>query len=407
MKYVIVVPDGSADNEIASIGGRTPLAAAKKPFINELAKVSTIGTVRTIPVGLSPGSDVGNLSLMGYDPLTQMPGRSPLEVNSMGIDMADGDVAYRANFITVSGDGAYEDMTILNHDAGVITTEESRDLIDALNERFATEKARFYTGTQYRHCLLVHGGSTNSKTVPPHDHLDQRVGDWLPTGDCSEELRRMMRESYDIMNDHPVNRARRAKGLPPANSLWIWGQGKRPDLEDFNKKYGVKGAVISAIDLIKGIAMYAGLDILPVEGITGTIDTNYEGKAQAALEALAGDKTFVYVHVEGPDECSHEGNLENKMRCISYIDQRIIRPVVEGLRAAGEDFRLLVVPDHRTPLAIRTHSSDPVPFVLYDSTNELPRDESKSFDERSAAPFRHYEVAAKLINGFFGKQSKS
>ncbi|MDY6037847.1 MAG: cofactor-independent phosphoglycerate mutase [Eubacterium sp.] len=406
MKYLIVVPDGSADDEVASLGGKTPLEVSNIPNINELAQKSIVGMVRTIPPGIAPGSDAANLGLMGYDARTDLAGRSPLEVISIGIEMEPSDVAFRANFITVKGDCKYEDMTIINHDAGCISSEESDKLIRALNEEFESERIKYYTGTQYRHCLLVHGGRTDYVTVPPHDHLDKRVGDWLPQGEDADFLIDMMRRSYDIMNEHPVNRRRREQGMPPANSLWIWGQGKRPNLMDFGEKYGVKGSVISAIDLIRGIAMYAGLGTVIVPGATGSLDTNYEGKAEAALNLFDSGNDFVYVHVEGPDESSHAGSLEDKIKCIENIDSRIVKPIVEGLRERGEEFRVLIAPDHRTPLAIRTHSSDPVPFVLYDSRHELKRDESKAFNEHSAAATGVYvDEAFKLTDIFFEKRS--
>ena len=404
MKYLIVVPDGSGDDEIASLGGKTPLEVSNIPNINKLASKALVGMVRTIPPGIPPGSDAANLGLMGYDARTDLAGRSPLEVISIGIDMEPDDVAFRTNFITVSGDGKYEDMTIVNHDAGCISSEESAELIEALNKEFGSDKLRYYTGTQYRHCLLVHGGRTDYETVPPHDHLDKRVGDWLPKGEDAEFLIDMMRRSYEIMNEHPVNQKRREQGLPPANSIWIWGQGKRPNLVNFEDKYSVKGSVISAIDLIRGIAMYAGLGTIIVPGATGSLDTNYEGKAQAALDLFDGGNDFVYVHVEGPDESSHAGSLEDKIACIENIDSRIVKPIIEGLRERGEDFRVLIAPDHRTALAIRTHSSDPVPFVIYDSRNELPEDESKQFNERAAIATGVYvDEAFKLTDILFEK----
>ena len=404
MKYLIVVPDGSGDDEIASLGGKTPLEVSNIPNIDKLASKALVGMVRTIPPGIPPGSDAANLGLMGYDARTDLAGRSPLEVISIGIDMEPDDVAFRTNFITVSGDGKYEDMTIVNHDAGCISSEESAELIEALNKEFGSDKLRYYTGTQYRHCLLVHGGRTDYETVPPHDHLDKRVGDWLPKGEDAEFLIDMMRRSYDIMNEHPVNQKRREQGLPPANSIWIWGQGKRPNLVNFEDKYSVKGSVISAIDLIRGIAMYAGLGTIIVPGATGSLDTNYEGKAQAALDLFDGGNDFVYVHVEGPDESSHAGSLEDKIACIENIDSRIVKPIVEGLRERGEAFRVLIAPDHRTPLAIRTHSSDPVPFVIYDSRNELPEDERKQFNERAAIATGVYvDEAFKLTDMLFEK----
>lgn len=404
MKYLIVVPDGSGDDEIASLGGKTPLEVSNIPNINKLASKALVGMVRTIPPGIPPGSDAANLGLMGYDARTDLAGRSPLEVISIGIDMEPDDVAFRTNFITVSGDGKYEDMTIVNHDAGCISSEESAELIEALNKEFGSDKLRYYTGTQYRHCLLVHDGRTDYETVPPHDHLDKRVGDWLPKGEDADFLIDMMRRSYDIMNEHPVNQKRREQGLPVANSIWIWGQGKRPNLVNFEDKYSVKGSVISAIDLIRGIAMYAGLGTIIVPGATGSLDTNYEGKAQAALDLFDEGNDFVYVHVEGPDESSHAGSLEDKIACIENIDSRIVKPIVEGLRERGEVFRVLIAPDHRTPLAIRTHSSDPVPFVIYDSRNELPEDERKQFNERAAIATGVYvDEAFKLTDMLFEK----
>lgn len=410
MKYLIVVPDGSADNPVESLGGKTPLEAADLPCINGLAAKGEIGSVRTVPEGISPGSDSANLSVMGYDPRKYLTGRSPLEAASIGLKMSDSDVSFRANLITIDPDGAdrYEDFIVRDHAAGDITTEEAVELVEVLNEHFAEDGLYIHLGTGYRQCMIVDkkhpNGHTDYKCVPPHDILDRRAGDYLPQGKCAEHFVEMMKESYDILKDHPVNKARIARGLNPANSLWIWGQGTRPELPDFNEKYGVRGAVISAVDLIKGIAMFAGLEVLKVEGINGTKHTNFSGKAQAAIEAYEKGKNFIYMHIEGTDECSHQGDLAGKIKCAEDIDSKVVRPIYEYLRESGEDFRILVVPDHRTPLSIRTHSSDPVPFMIYDSRHETEADFTKQFNEKSAlASGNHIEEGYTLADHFFEK----
>lgn len=410
MKYLIVVPDGSADNPVESLGGKTPLEAADLPCINGLAAKGEIGSVRTVPEGISPGSDSANLSVMGYDPRKYLTGRSPLEAASIGLKMSDSDISFRANLITIDPDGTdrYEDFIVRDHAAGDITTEEAAELVDMLNEHFAEDGLYIHLGTGYRQCMIVDkshpNGHTDYKCVPPHDILDRRAGDYLPEGRNAEHFVEMMRESYDILKDHPVNKARIARGLNPANSLWIWGQGTRPELPDFNEKYGVRGAVISAVDLIKGIAMFAGLEVLKVEGINGTKHTNFSGKAQAAIEAYEKGKDFIYMHIEGTDECSHQGDLEGKIRCAEDIDSKVVRPIYEYLKESGEDFRILVVPDHRTPLSIRTHSSDPVPFMIYDSRHETEADFTKQFNEKAAmSSGNHFEEGYTLADHFFEK----
>ena len=410
MKYLIVVPDGSADNPVESLGGKTPLEAADLPCINGLAAKGEIGSVRTVPEGISPGSDSANLSVMGYDPRKYLTGRSPLEAASIGLKMSDSDISFRANLITIDPDGAdrYEDFIVRDHAAGDITTEEAAELVEVLNERFAEDGLYIHLGTGYRQCMIVDkkhpNGHTDYKCVPPHDILDRRAGDYLPEGKGAEHFVEMMKESYDILKDHPVNKDRIARGLNPANSLWIWGQGTRPALPDFNEKYGVNGAVISAVDLIKGIAMFAGLEVLKVDGINGTKHTNFSGKAQAAIEAYEKGKNFIYMHIEGTDECSHQGDLAGKIKCAEDIDSKVVRPIYEYLEKSGEDFRILVVPDHRTPLSIRTHSSDPVPFMIYDSRHETDADYTKQFNERSAlASGNHIEEGYTLADHFFEK----
>ena len=410
MKYLIVVPDGSADNPVESLGGKTPLEAADLPCINGLAAKGEIGSVRTVPDGISPGSDSANLSVMGYDPRKYLTGGSPLEAASIGLKMSDTDISFRANLITIDPDGAdrYEDFIVRDHAAGDITTEEAAELVEVLNERFAEDGLYIHLGTGYRQCMIVDkkhpNGHTDYKCVPPHDILDRRAGDYLPEGKGAEHFVKMMKESYDILKDHPVNKDRIARGLNPANSLWIWGQGTRTALPDFNEKYGVRGAVISAVDLIKGIAMFAGLEVLKVDGINGTKHTNFSGKAQAAIEAYEKGKNFIYMHIEGTDECSHQGDLAGKIKCAEDMDSKVVRPIYEYLEKSGENFRILVVPDHRTPLSIRTHSSDPVPFMIYDSRHETDADYTKQFNERSAmASGNHIEEGYTLADHFFEK----
>lgn len=383
MKYFVLVPDGAGDYPMEVLGGKTVLEAADMKNINALAAKSRVGMVKTIPDGVAPGSDAANLSVMGYDPSIYLTGRSPLEAVSIGIDMSDTDVAFRTNVITLEGEGEYEDLIIKDHSSGDISTEEADQLIRAANEAFADENIRFYTGVSYRHCMIVHNGSTNYKLTPPHDVLGKRVGDNLPQGEGSEFITQMMKKSYEILNNHPVNIARREKGLNPANTLWIWGQGKKPSLSSFSAKYHLDGSVISAVDLIKGIGLCAGLDSIDVPGVTATLHTNYEGKANAAIDEFKKGKQFVYMHLEGPDECGHQGDTDDKLESMKRIDERIFAPIYEYLKSCGDDFRILIVPDHRTPIALRTHTSEPVPFVLYDSTREEPADTSKQFNEKA------------------------
>ncbi len=403
MKYFILVPDGAGDDPVEALGGKTPLEVAEMEMINELASKGKVGTVKTVPDGIAPGSDAANLSVMGYDPSIYLTGRSPLEAASIGIDMSDTDVAFRTNIITLKGEGDYDDLIIEDHSSGDITTEEADQLIQAANEAFADDKIRFYTGVSYRHCLIVKEGSTDYQFTPPHDVLGKRAGDYLPKGEGSEFITDMMKKSYEFLKDHPVNKARIEKGLNPANTLWIWGQGKKPNLSKFADKYGIDGSAISAVDLIKGIAICAGLGSVDVEGATGTLHTNFEGKAEVGINEFKAGKDFVYMHLEGPDECSHQGDMEGKIQCMKDIDQRVLKPVVEYLRSTGEDFRVLIVPDHRTPLAIRTHSSDPVPYVVYDSRMETEPDAAKQFNERSGSTGQYFDSGYELADFFFEK----
>ena len=368
MKYVIVLGDGMADEPIEELGGLTPLEYAGTPTLDAMAKVSEIGLAYTIPGGMSPGSDTANLSVLGYDPKVYYTGRSPLEALSIGVDMKPDDVALRTNLITVSdGDEPYEEKTILDHSSGEISTEDAAVLLDAVRRELEDDIYHFYVGTSYRHLLIWEKGSVVPLT-PPHDVLGQKVGDYLP---ADEKLREMQKRSYEILSRHPVNLERKRKGLNQANSCWFWGAGTRPALTSFEEKNHKKGAMISAVDLLKGIAVGAGMKNIAVEGANGQLHTNYEGKAQAAADALLKDGfDFVYVHVEAPDEMGHQGSWERKVQSIEYLDQRLIRNLKASLDASGEEYRMVVLPDHPTPIRVRTHTADPIPFLLYDSTKK-------------------------------------
>ncbi|MDD3880274.1 MAG: cofactor-independent phosphoglycerate mutase [Syntrophomonas sp.] len=401
MKYLILVPDGAGDEKIAMLGNITPLQEAKVNYMNQLAQKGMVGMVRTIPKGIAPGSDAANLSVMGYDPLTYHTGRSPLEAVSMGIKMSDTDVAFRTNLVTLQGEGNYEDLIVADHSAGEIISEEAKVLIDFIDKRFSTEFIHFHPGVSYRHALIVNNGSTDYDLTPPHDILTKRVGDFLPKGDGSEFITRMMKESYELLSSHPINQERVKKGLNPANSIWIWGQGRKPNLSSFYDKYGINGTVISAVDLIKGIGLCAGLDSVDVEGATGTIHTNFKGKAAAAIDEYKKGKDFVYLHLEAPDECSHQGDLAGKIKSLEIIDEQVLRPTLEYLYSTGEAFKVLILPDHRTPIAIRTHSAAPVPYVLYRSDQETEIDESRAFNETSGESGKFFENGFELADFFF------
>ena len=343
-----------------------------------------MGLVLNVPVGMVPESDTANMAILSFDPKVYSRGRSPLEALSMGLDMKPDETAYRCNVVTLSEDDPYEQKTMLDHSADEITTAEADELIKALEAHFGTDDRHFYTGVSYRHCILWKNGNDTYDFARPHDIIGRTIADYLPREeDGGAEFRRLMKESYEILNHHPVNEARRARGLKPANSAWLWSPGKKPRLPDFSEKWGVSGAVISAVDLIKGIGLCAGMKSIDVEGATGNVHTNYDGKAAAAIDAFRDGVEFVYVHVEGPDECGHRAEIDNKVRSIELIDQKILAPVYEYLQSTGEDFKILVLPDHPTPLAIRTHSSAPVPFFLYDSTAEAKG--VSTFSEASAA----------------------
>lgn len=401
MKYVIILGDGMADEPIESLGGKTILQAADTPNMDALSKLSEIGMVHTVPDGMSPGSDTANLSVLGYDPKVYYSGRSPLEALSIGVPMKDTDIALRCNIVTVSEEEGipYEEQTIIDHSSSEISTEDCAVLLDAVKKELENDVFKFYLGTSYRHCTIWDKGEVVELT-PPHDVLTQKVGPNLPK---TKELRDMMAKSFEILKNHPVNIERKKKGLNPANSCWFWGAGTKPALSSFFDKTGKKGVMISAVDLLKGIAVGAGMTNIIVPGADGTLHTNYEGKADAAVKALVEDGyDFAYIHVEAPDEMGHQGSIERKLTAVENLDKKVVKRVVDGLRDSGEDFRIVITPDHPTPIRLRTHVAKPVPYLLYDSTDELKR--SWDYNEADAVASQNYIANGhKLIDKLFEK----
>ena len=381
MKYLIILGDGMADKDIPELGGKTPLEYADTPTMDKYSKMSEIGMVHTIPDGMAPGSDTANLSVLGYNPRDYYTGRSPLEALSIGVDMKTTDVALRCNIVTVSTDELpYEEKTIIDHSSSEISTEDAAVLLEAVRKELENDIYKFYVGTSYRHLTIWDKGEVVDLT-PPHDVLGQKIGQYLPKDD---KLREMMKKSYDILSNHPINVERMKRGLNPANSLWFWGAGTRPMLTSFEEKTGHKGAMISAVDLLKGIAVGAGMKVIEVEGANGGLDTNYEGKADAAVDVLLnGGCDFAYIHLEAPDEMGHQGSVERKVKAIEYLDQRVIGPLTQELDKEGVDYRLLVMPDHPTPIRLRTHTADSVPYLLFDSTKK--EDHTWNYNEEEAA----------------------
>lgn len=401
MKYVVILGDGMADEPIESLGNKTILQAADTPFLDMLSKKSEIGMVHTVPDGMAPGSDTANLSVLGYDPKIYYSGRSPLEALSIGVPMTDTDIALRCNIVTISEEEGvpYEEQTIIDHSSSEISTEDCGILLEAVRKELENDIFKFYLGTSYRHCTIWHNGSV-VKLTPPHDVLGQKVGPNLPE---TESLREMMKKSYEILKNHPLNIERKKKGLNPANSCWFWGAGTKPALSSFEEKTGKKGVMISAVDLLKGIAVGAGMDNIIVPGADGTLHTNYEGKANAAIKALTEDGyDFAYIHVEAPDEMGHQGSVERKIKAVENLDGRVIKTVVEGLKKSGEPFRVIVTPDHPTPIRLRTHVAKPVPYLLYDSTEELDR--TWNYNEAEAETSKNYVANGhQLIDKLFEK----
>lgn len=383
MKYVVVLGDGMADRPVPELENKTPLQAAHKPNIDSLARFSELGMVQTVPAGMKPGSDTANLAAMGYDPRVCYTGRSPLEAVSMGIALKDTDVTYRCNLVTLAGGGVGEGV-MADYSAGEITTAESRELVSFLSEKLSEDGFVLYPGISYRHCLVWNGGSTDVTLTPPHDILGKNTAAYLPKGEGAERLLKLMRDSAELLRDHPVNAARRAAGKNTADSLWIWGEGTKPAIPDFRALRGLKGAVISAVDLLKGIGISGGMESIDVEGATGTLTTNFDGKAEAAIDAFRRGADYVFIHMEAPDECGHQADIEGKVRSIELIDEKVVGRLLRELPAVCGEFSMLVMPDHPTPISIRTHCSDPVPFMIYRSGRNIGNGADR-YDEDSAA----------------------
>ena len=370
MKYVVILGDGMADYPLSELNGKTPLDVAQKLFIDELCKISNIGLIKTVPDGMKPGSDVANLSVLGYNPKEVYTGRSPLEAGSIGIDLLDTDIATRANLVTVSEEPNYADKTMIDYSAGEISTEEAKVLIEYLAEKLNDDKYKLYSGISYRHCFVTANGKLTGDLTPPHDITGKPVKGHLPTSEVGKVYLDFMERSYELLKDHPINIKRVKDGKNPANSLWFWGEGTKPKLQNFEEKFGVKGGIISAVDLLKGIAKLSGMQSIEVEGATGNYDTNFIGKAKACVEALKNGLDYVYIHMEAPDECGHHGDLERKIYSIEQID-KVVKYVYTELTLSGEDFKILICPDHPTPIKLMTHVSDPVPFLLYSSKEKV------------------------------------
>lgn len=403
MKYLVMLCDGMADEPNEALGNSTPMEKANKPCMDSLAAKAEVGIVKTVAEGLKPGSDVANLSVLGYEPAVYYSGRSPLEAASIGIDLKDTDVTLRCNLVTLSDDEDYENKTILDYCADDISSEEAKILIEYIQEKLGNDVFRFYPGVSYRHCLVWRNGNPHPGVLtPPHDITGKVITDYIPKGEAVDELYDLMKKSYDLLKDHPVNQARIARGKRPANSIWLWGEGTKPLLDNFSEKFGIKGSMISAVDLLKGIAICAGMNSVDVDGATGYLDTNFDGKCKAAIEEFKKGADLVYIHVEAPDECGHRGEIENKVKAIEMIDEHILAHVVEFLKDY-DDFAVLVCPDHPTPLSIRTHTSTPVPYLIYDSKNEI-NSGVKVFCEKEARETGNYiEKGFTMMNYFLTK----
>lgn len=388
MKYLVMLCDGMADEPFSALNDKTPMKVAHKPMMDSLAQKGEVGLCKTVQDGMKPGSDVANLAVLGYDAKRYYSGRSPLEAASIGIDLKSTDVTFRCNLVTLSDEENYADKTMLDYCADDISSAEAKVLIEYVQSELGTDEFSYYPGVSYRHCLVWDNGTTeNMSFTPPHDITDRPIKDYIPQGANTNKLYDMMVKSYEILKDHPVNIERIKRGKRPANSIWLWGEGTKPALDDFYEKYSVKGSVISAVDLLKGIAICANMRSVDVDGATGYIDTNFEGKCKAAIDEFKRGQDLVYIHVEAPDECGHRGEAENKVRSLELIDEKILTPCVEFLREF-DDFAVLVCPDHPTPLCIKTHSSDPVPYLIYSSRAEI--EGVSTFTEETAKSTGNY-----------------
>ncbi len=399
MKYVVLLCDGMADYPVEELAGKTPMEASKTPNMDMLAKKSTVGLVKTVPDYLKPGSDVANLSVLGYDPAIYYSGRSPLEAGSIGIDMKETDVSFRCNLVTLSDEENYEAKTILDYCSDDISTREAKVLIEYLAEHFNSEEFHLYSGVSYRHCLIWDNGTLDVGTLtPPHDITGNPIKEYIPSHKNAEKLYDMMKKSYDLLKNHPVNIERIKKGLKPANSMWFWGEGVRKPLMPFKEKYGLNGSMISAVDLLKGIGKFSEMNVIKVEGATGYIDTNFEGKAEAAVSELKNGKDFVYIHVEAPDECGHRYEIDNKIKSIEIIDERILGYVIKELDGF-DDYKIMILPDHATPLSLKTHTNDPVPFLIYNSSKPI-RGVNKYTEETGKSTGLYIETGHTIMDYF-------
>ena len=402
MKYIVVLYDGMADYPVPALNGKTPMECAKKPILDRLARFGEIGTVKTVADGLKPGSDIANMSVLGYNPKECYTGRSPLEAVSIGVDMLPSDIIFRCNLVTLSDEENYEDKTMVDYSAGDISTEDASQIIKSVQEHFGNDIFAFYSGVAYRHCLVWHEGTLDlGKMTPPHDISGKVIGEHLSNSKNAKKLIAMMKESYDFLMEHPVNKRRIAEGKRPANSIWLWGEGTKPSLPDFKEKFGVNGSIISAVDLLKGIAKCAGMASPDVEGATGYIDTNFEGKAECAIEELK-TKDFVYIHIEAPDECGHRNEPENKVKSIETIDEKVLSKLIPALDEY-DDYKIMVLPDHPTPIVTMTHAGDAVPFMIYQKSKE--KDSGiDTFTENTAKETDNYiETGYSLMNKFINE----
>lgn len=402
MKYIVVLYDGMADYPVPALNGKTPMECAKKPILDRLARFGEIGTVKTVADGLKPGSDIANMSVLGYNPKECYTGRSPLEAVSIGVDMLPSDIIFRCNLVTLSDEENYEDKTMVDYSAGDISTEDASQIIKSVQEHFGNDIFAFYSGVAYRHCLVWHEGTLDlGKMTPPHDISGKVIGEHLSNSKNAKMLIAMMKESYDFLMEHPVNKRRIAEGKRPANSIWLWGEGTKPSLPDFKEKFGVNGSIISAVDLLKGIAKCAGMASPDVKGATGYIDTNFEGKAECAIEELK-TKDFVYIHIEAPDECGHRNEPENKVKSIEMIDEKVLSRLIPALDEY-DDYKIMVLPDHPTPIVTMTHAGDAVPFMIYQKSKE--KDSGiDTFTENTAKETDNYiEIGYSLMNKFINE----
>ena len=402
MKYIVVLYDGMADYPVPALNGKTPMECAKKPILDRLARYGEVGTVKTVADGLKPGSDIANMSVLGYNPKECYTGRSPLEAVSIGVDMLPTDIIFRCNLVTLSDEENYENKTMVDYSAGDISTEDASQIIKSVQEHFGNDIFAFYSGVAYRHCLVWHDGTLDlGKMTPPHDISGKVIGEHLSDSENAKELITMMKDSYDFLMEHPVNKRRIAEGKRPANSIWLWGEGTKPSLPDFKEKFGVNGSIISAVDLLKGIAKCAGMASPDVKGATGYIDTNFEGKAECAIEELK-TKDFVYIHIEAPDECGHRNEPENKVKSIEMIDEKVLSRLIPALDEY-DDYKIMVLPDHPTPIVTMTHAGDAVPFMIYQKSKEKDNG-IDAFTENTAKDTGNYiDIGYSLMDKFINE----